>query len=164
MCGASPPRGETGNKGESHYLFDCRPLLLTCCIQNRCNVSEFSERHDIDFPVPVRYEVEVLHVSLETLEDLCDPRFYPGTDAYRASVQDAPRPFGVMSRIRSTETLEHVTLGEMGGQSFVAVARRPNRVIIKNLETGVQGDLTMLPCPGVPFNGVCIISLLFTEA
>lgn len=124
-------------------------------------MSEFSDHHDIDFPVPVRYEVEVLHVLLETLEELCDPRFYPGTDAYRANVQEAPRPFQTMGHIRSTEALVHVTLGEIGGQSFVVVAGRPSRLIVRNLETSVQGKLTMLSCPGIPFVDVSNGLLLF---
>lgn len=69
---------------------------------------------------------------------------------------EAQKPFQVISRIRATEALEHAALGEMGGQPFVAVARRPNQLIIKNLETGVHGKLTMLHCPGIPFIDVRI--------
>lgn len=107
----------------------------------------------LDFDTPVRYEIETIHSSLASLQELSDPRYPPDSDALRANALELDKPFLKFARIRSTEPLEHVTLGEMGRQPFVMAARRTNdgnnRLIVKKLETGMMGKLDLLPNPQI---------------
>ncbi|KZT63632.1 hypothetical protein DAEQUDRAFT_733599, partial [Daedalea quercina L-15889] len=86
------------------------------------DVSTFSGDHEIDPPTPIKYECVALEVPLECLELLSDPRLTPGTPEWAAHASAQPKPF-----------------------RYLAVLKRPNSIMFKNLEGGLASTLACPP-------------------
>lgn len=84
-----------------------------------------------------------LSVSLDTLEDLADPNFPPGSAQFLERAKTQPPPFWRISRIRSHSQLDKVDLAVVRGVPYIAVAKKPETVVFKNLDTGVTSSLTI---------------------
>ncbi len=98
----------------------------------RVNVSDYSEDHVIDFPVPVRYELNVLHCPLSAIHVAEDPRFPPGSSAYTARIDSRPPPFCNVTVIRSNTAFDFTDLDVLDGVPYV-VAVQGRLILFKNL-------------------------------
>ncbi|KAI0692045.1 hypothetical protein BC835DRAFT_1278331 [Cytidiella melzeri] len=111
------------------------------------NVSEYSGEHEIDAPYPLKYECVTFHVSLKALEDLCDPRFVPGSKASIEHAIKQPPPFTRICLIRSTRQLGTLSLDDFAGQPHLTLVRYPNDVMLKPLNGGPVTVVKLLPYP-----------------
>lgn len=82
-------------------------------------------------------------VSLDTLEELADPKCPPGSAEYLERAKAQPPPFVRLSRIRSHSQLDAVDLADIRGEPHVAVVKKPETIMFKNLDTGVISSLTI---------------------
>ncbi|KAI0267454.1 hypothetical protein BC834DRAFT_981840 [Gloeopeniophorella convolvens] len=96
------------------------------------DVSDYSDEHQIDFPVPVRYELNVIHCPLSALHVAEDPRFPPGSKEYTARIDAQRPPFKNVSVIRSTTAFDLVDIANVDGAPHV-VAVQGRLIIFKNL-------------------------------
>jgi hypothetical protein len=105
--------------------------------------SNYSDMNDMDPPYPLRYECMGLMVALDTLEDLADPRFPPGSAEFLERAKALPSPFSRLSRIRSHSQLDTIDLADVRGNPYIAVVKKPETIIFKNLDTGIMSSLTI---------------------
>jgi hypothetical protein len=98
----------------------------------RVDVSNYSEDHVIDFPVPVRYELNVLHCALSAIHVAEDPRFPPGSSAYTARIDSRPPPLRNVTVIRSNTDFDFTDLDVLDGVPYV-VAVQGRLILFKNL-------------------------------
>ncbi|KAI0299459.1 hypothetical protein B0F90DRAFT_1728854 [Multifurca ochricompacta] len=96
------------------------------------DVSDYSEDHFIDYPVPVRYELNVLHCPLPALHIAEDPRFPPGSSAYTTRVDAQQPPFRSVTTIRSNTAFEFTDLDVLNSAPYV-VAVQGRLILFKNL-------------------------------
>src|ERR1700691_2485316 len=89
-----------------------------------------------------------LLVSLDTLEDLADPKFPPGSVEFLERAKAQPPPFLRLSRIRSRSRLDTIDLAEVRGDPYIAVVKKPETIVFKNLNTGITSSLTIKRCSG----------------
>lgn len=127
------------------------------------DISKYSPDHDVDPQVPVKYECVTLHVSLYSLEVLSDPRFVPGSAEFLQHARAQPRPFRIIAVIRTRSPLGPPTLDEVFGSPYLAIVKRPNSIMFKNLNGGAVSTLTCSPSPVHP-NEVCLVSSQSTPA
>ncbi|KAA1474518.1 hypothetical protein DENSPDRAFT_804243 [Dentipellis sp. KUC8613] len=109
------------------------------------NVSEFSEAHDIDYPVLVRYEVVVEHISLKAISTLEDPVHAPGTLEYRKHVQTLDPPFRRVADIKTNTSVDFLDLAEINGNPYVFLGKRNQEIVLKNLTTRLASKIHMPP-------------------
>jgi len=107
------------------------------------NPSDYDETRDIDPPYPLRYECVALLVSLDALEDLADPHFPPGSAEFLERAKAQSPPFSRLSRIRSRSRLDTIDLADICGEPYIAVVKKPETIVFKNLDTGVTSSLTI---------------------
>ena len=96
------------------------------------DVSDYSEDYLIDYPVPVRYELNVIHCPLSAIHVAEDPRFPPGTSAYTARIDAQPSPFKNVTSIRSNTAFEFTDLDAIDSAPYI-VAVQGRRILFKNL-------------------------------
>jgi hypothetical protein len=109
------------------------------------NPSDYSPTSEIDAPFPLQHECVCLHISLQALELLSNPKFPPGSSQFRTYAETQPPPFRELARIRSSAALDSLTLVEHDGMPFVVVVKRPDRVVIKDLTTTMRSTLRCAP-------------------
>ena len=100
----------------------------------RVDVSDYSEDHIIDYPVPVRYELNVLYCPLSALHVAEDPRFPPGSNAYTARIDSQLPPFHNVTVIRSNTAFDFTDLDLIDGAPHL-VAVQERLILFKNLVT-----------------------------
>ncbi|KAH9968148.1 hypothetical protein BC827DRAFT_1152440 [Russula dissimulans] len=96
------------------------------------DVSDYSEDHIIDFPVPVRYELNVLHCPLSALHIAEDPRFPPGSNAYTARIDAQAPPFRNVTVIRSNSAFDFTDFDMLDGAPYI-IAVQERLILFKNL-------------------------------
>ncbi|KAF8263377.1 hypothetical protein EI94DRAFT_1436201, partial [Lactarius quietus] len=96
------------------------------------HVSDYSEDHLIDYPVPVRYELNVIHCPLSAIHVAEDPRFPPGSSGYTARIDAQPSPFTNVTTIRSNTAFELTDLDAIDGAPYI-VAVKGRVIVFKNL-------------------------------
>ncbi|EPS95973.1 hypothetical protein FOMPIDRAFT_1131444, partial [Fomitopsis schrenkii] len=106
------------------------------------DVSLWSGDHEIDAPIPIKYECVALEVALDCLETLSDPRLVPGTPEWIAHAHAQPKPFRSLTIIRTRSQLMNPDIDELFGKPYLAVVKRPNSILFKNLEGGPSAILT----------------------
>ncbi|KAH9830521.1 uncharacterized protein C8Q71DRAFT_886450 [Rhodofomes roseus] len=106
------------------------------------DVSAFSGDHEIDPPTPIKYECVALETPLECLELLSDPRLTPGTQEWKAHAKSQPKPFRWLATIRTRSQLMYPDIDELFGKPYLAVLKKPNSIMFKNLEGGLASTLT----------------------
>ncbi|TFY68769.1 hypothetical protein EVG20_g3429 [Dentipellis fragilis] len=109
------------------------------------NVSEFSEAHDIDYPVPVRYEVVVEHINLKAISILEDPVHAPGSSEYREHVRTLDPPFRHVTSLSTNTSVDFLDLAEMNGDPYVFFGKRNQEIVQKNLTTRLVSRIHMPP-------------------
>ena len=113
----------------------------------RLNVSEYSGEHEIDSPYPLKYECVTFHVALTALEDLCDPRFVPGSNEFIEHARELPPPFTRVAHIRTSKQLGTLSLDDFAGKPHLTLVRYPNEIIFKPLNGGPTSILDLRPFP-----------------
>ncbi|KAI0301476.1 hypothetical protein BC826DRAFT_966413 [Russula brevipes] len=111
------------------------------------DVSDYSEDHVIDFPVPVRYELNVIHCPLSSLHVAEDPRFPPGSSAYTARIDTRLPPFHRVTVIRSNTTFDFTDIDVLDGTPYV-IAVQARLILFKNL---VSRNVHRIRVVGAPF-------------
>ncbi|KAH8990835.1 hypothetical protein EDB92DRAFT_1798615 [Lactarius akahatsu] len=96
------------------------------------DVSDYSEDHAIDYPVPVRYELNVIHCPLSAVHIAEDPRFPPGSSAYTARIDAQRSPFNSVTTMRSNTTFDFTDLDALNGAPYIVVVQGRN-ILFKNL-------------------------------
>ncbi|KAH9967504.1 hypothetical protein BC827DRAFT_1264301 [Russula dissimulans] len=99
---------------------------------HRIDVSDYSEDHIIDFPVPARYELNVLHCPLSALHIAEDPRFPPGSNAYTARIDAQAPPFRNVTVIRSNSAFTFTDFDMLDGAPYI-IAVQGRLILFKNL-------------------------------
>jgi hypothetical protein len=116
-------------QGRSYFV---RADITTNILPCRVDVSDYSEDHIIDFPVPVRYELNVLHCPLSAIHVAEDPRFPPGTNAYTARIDSQQAPFRSVTVIRSNTAFDFTDIDVLDGAPYL-VAVQERVILFKNL-------------------------------
>jgi hypothetical protein len=121
---------------QAGYVFHWIATISSCIesFSYRIDVSDFSEDHIIDFPVPVRYELNVLHCPLSALHVAEDPRFPPGSSAYTARIDTQLPPFRNVTVIRSNTAFDFTDFDALDGAPYI-IAVQERLVLFKNLVT-----------------------------
>ncbi|KAH0837900.1 hypothetical protein J3R83DRAFT_6130 [Lanmaoa asiatica] len=101
-------------------------------------------RKPIDPPVPLQYACTCIHISLDALDALSDPRLVPGSAAFFHFAASQPPPFRLLCVLRSATELGAIDLAVIEGVPTVAVVKNHETVVFKEL-TGV-GMLSTLCC------------------
>lgn len=96
------------------------------------DVSDYSEDHAIDYPVPVRYELNVIHCPLSAIHIAEDPRFPPGSSAYTARIDAQWSPFNSVTTIRSNTAFGFTDLDTLDSAPYI-VAVQGRLILFKNL-------------------------------
>ncbi|KAJ7922792.1 hypothetical protein B0H13DRAFT_2317025 [Mycena leptocephala] len=93
-------------------------------LQANIDPSDYSDTDAIDPPFPFLYESLCLHVSLDALEALVDPRVPPGSAEFAkiAVAQDPP-------------------FLELDKKAHVAFVQQPRRIVFINLASGVRSPM-----------------------
>ncbi|KAJ7687350.1 hypothetical protein B0H17DRAFT_685696 [Mycena rosella] len=105
----------------------------------RCDIdpSDYKDTDAVDPPFPFLYESLCLHISLDALEELVDPRIPPGSDEfYNIAVARSP-PFLQVSLFESETRITSLTLFELDQKAHVAFVQQPRRVVFIDLASGV---------------------------
>ncbi|KAK7063912.1 hypothetical protein R3P38DRAFT_17160 [Favolaschia claudopus] len=103
-----------------------------------CNVdpSDYSDSDSVDPPFPLKYESLTLHVSLDNLEALVDPRIRPGSAAFYDMAVNKDPPFLQVSSFESETRITSLNLFELDEEAHVAFVQQPSRIVLVNLATG----------------------------
>ncbi|KAJ7109839.1 hypothetical protein C8R44DRAFT_264372 [Mycena epipterygia] len=103
--------------------------------------SDYSDTDAVDPPFPFLYESLCMHVSLDALEELVDPRIPPGSaEFYNLAVARAP-PFLQVSLFESETRITSLTLFELNQKAHVAFVQQPRRVVFIDLASGVVSPM-----------------------
>ncbi|KAJ7150379.1 hypothetical protein C8R46DRAFT_1124821 [Mycena filopes] len=103
--------------------------------------SDYSDTDAIDPPFPFIYESLCLHVSLEALEELVDPRVRPGSkEFYNLAVARGP-PFLQVSIYESETRITSLTLFELKKKAHVAFVQQPRKMVFIDLDSGVLSPM-----------------------
>ncbi|OBZ79397.1 hypothetical protein A0H81_00014 [Grifola frondosa] len=121
-----------------------RDYLIKADVAKGINITEYSDFHDIDPQVPLKYECVAVHLSLTDIESLDQIYLTEGSTRFVEEARKYPPPFRNLLRISSRSPLEHISLDEAFGVPYLAVVKRPHRIMFKNL-TG--GKVSILMCP-----------------
>ena len=119
----------------------CLKIISSLTHLVRINPSDYSHRTEIDPPMPLQYECVCLHISLQSLEILGDPKVPQSAQERHTHAANQPPPFREMARIRSSRPLDHAILFEVGGVPFVTVVKKPDEVVVKDLTSRVISTL-----------------------
>ncbi|KAH9053589.1 hypothetical protein EDB87DRAFT_1569222 [Lactarius vividus] len=98
----------------------------------RIDVSDYSEDHAIDYPVPVRYELNVIHCPLSAVHIAEDPRFPPGSSAYTARIDAQWSPFNSVTTMRSNTAFDFTDLDALDSAPYIVIVQGRN-ILFKNL-------------------------------
>ncbi|KAJ6601456.1 hypothetical protein DFH09DRAFT_564208 [Mycena vulgaris] len=103
--------------------------------------SDYNDTDTVDPPFPFLYESLCLHVSLDALEALVDPRIPPGSpEFYNLAIARAP-PFLQVSLFESETRITSLTLFELEHKAHVAFVQQPHRIVFINLASGVVSPM-----------------------
>ncbi|OBZ77473.1 hypothetical protein A0H81_02707 [Grifola frondosa] len=114
-------------------------------VDRNINIAEYSDFHEIDPQVPLKYECTALHFSLDAVQALEDSPFPPGSREFIEEAQKYPPPFRNLVKISSRRQLECPVIEEAFGSPYLAVVRRPDSIMLKNLAGGAVSTLKCLP-------------------
>jgi hypothetical protein len=125
------------NKRCEYVSIDIYRILCSLTDLISVNPSNYGHRTEIDPAMPLIYECICLHIALDALEALGDPK---NTLTIR-EISEQPPPFREMARIRSSRALDHPSLVEDRGKPMLTVVKKPDEIVIKDLTTRVISTL-----------------------
>ncbi|KAJ7204396.1 hypothetical protein GGX14DRAFT_646929 [Mycena pura] len=105
--------------------------------------SDFRDTDAVDPPFPFLYESLCYHVSLDTLEELVDPRIPPGSAAFQELALARAPPFLQVLSFESDTRITSLTLFEMDNHAHVAFAQQPRRIRFVDLTSGAVSPMLM---------------------
>ncbi|KAL6301301.1 hypothetical protein BKA93DRAFT_828413 [Sparassis latifolia] len=114
-------------------------------MQSGVDISQYSADHEIDSPVPIKYECVCLHVPLSSLEVLGDSRIVPGSEEYLRHARAQPAPFRPLATVQTRSPLGIPCLDEIFGSPYLAVAKDRNKIVFKKLDGGPAATLHCEP-------------------
>lgn len=103
--------------------------------------SHYRDTDAVDPPFPFLYETVCLHVPLDALEALVDPRIRPGSEEYFNIAVAKKRPFLQVSLFESETRITSLTLFELNDKAHVAFVQQPRRVNFIDLASGVVSPM-----------------------
>lgn len=103
--------------------------------------SDYSDTDAIDPPFPLVYESLCLHVSLDALEELVDPRVKPGSTEFYNLAVARPPPFLQVSLFESETRITSLTLFELKQKAHVAFVQQPRKMVFIDLNSGVLSPM-----------------------
>lgn len=103
--------------------------------------SDYSDTDAVDPLFPLLYETLCLHVALDPLEELVDPRISPGSAEFYNLAVARPPPFLQVSLFESETRITSLTLFELENKAHLAFVQQPRRVVFVNLASGVVSRL-----------------------
>ncbi|KAJ7774015.1 hypothetical protein B0H16DRAFT_1362931 [Mycena metata] len=103
--------------------------------------SDYSDTDAIDPPYPLIYESLCLHVSLDTLEALVDPRVKPGSIEFYNLAVSRPPPFPQVSIFESETRITSLTLFELKKKAHVAFVQQPRKMVFIDLDSSVLSSM-----------------------
>ncbi|KAF8215794.1 hypothetical protein K438DRAFT_1659074 [Mycena galopus ATCC 62051] len=111
----------------------------------QCDIdpSDYHDKDAVDPPFPLVYESVCLHVSLDPLEALVDPRIRPGSDAHFNIAVAKDPPFLEVSIFESETRITSLTLFELDEKAHVAFVQQPRRIVFIDLASGVVSPMLM---------------------
>ncbi|OSX66821.1 hypothetical protein POSPLADRAFT_1042132 [Postia placenta MAD-698-R-SB12] len=108
------------------------------------DVSQYSGDYEIlDPEFPLKYECNVVSISLSQLEILGDPGAPPGPPEFIEYLLSQELPFRLLTQIRSESILARPVLEEIFGSPYLALMKQPDKLMFKNLGGGQASTLTM---------------------
>ncbi|KAJ6609327.1 hypothetical protein B0H10DRAFT_1954660 [Mycena sp. CBHHK59/15] len=116
----------------------------------RCEPSDYGNTDAIDPPFPFLYESLCLHIPLDDLEALVDPRVHPGSLEFQELAIVRPPPFRQISLFESETRITSLTLFELDKKAHVAFVQQPRRVVFIDLTSGVISKLLCHDFAGFP--------------
>nr|GAT59839.1 predicted protein [Mycena chlorophos] len=105
--------------------------------------SDYSDTDAVEPPAPLWYENVCWHVSLDTLEELVDPRVTPGSAEFQELAIERERPFRQISSFESEKRISCLSLFEMDSSPFIAFVQGPKTVVFVNLVSGVVAPMDL---------------------
>ncbi|KAJ7610882.1 hypothetical protein FB45DRAFT_761043 [Roridomyces roridus] len=99
--------------------------------------SDYCDTDAVDPPFPFIYESVCLHVSLDDLEELVDPRIIPGSAQFYELAVARPPPFLQLSHFESETRITSLTLFELNKKAHVAFVQQPRGIVFIDLVSGV---------------------------
>ncbi|KAJ6575495.1 hypothetical protein B0H19DRAFT_1128980 [Mycena capillaripes] len=109
----------------------------------KCGIdpSDYSDSDAVDPPFPLLYETLCLHVALDPLEELVDPRISPGSAEFYNLAVARPPPFLQVSLFESETRITSLTLFELDNKAHLAFVQQPRRIVFIDLASGVVSRL-----------------------
>ncbi|KAG9222277.1 hypothetical protein CCMSSC00406_0006574 [Pleurotus cornucopiae] len=114
------------------------------------NPSQFAPNAEIDSPVPFDYEIACFCITLDQLEAMSDADIVPGSQKYYDRLNVLDPPFRTLAFMGSSQRMEHVSLFELNEEPYIIFVQQPNRIVLKNLSTGVRSTLQCNPAHDHP--------------
>jgi hypothetical protein len=141
MASWLPTPAERSRMGSnaSKLALKYRLQVLTCSFS--IDPSDYSDTDAIDPPFPFLYESLCLHVSLDALEALVDPRVPPGSAEFAKIAVAKDPPFLEVSLYESETRITSLTLFELDKKAHVAFVQQPRRIVFINLASGVRSPM-----------------------
>ncbi|KAI0058457.1 hypothetical protein BV25DRAFT_1902163 [Artomyces pyxidatus] len=105
------------------------------------NVSQHDDGPQVDFPVPMQYDILTWRVPYDVLHAVPDPRF-PQEEHWHHT-HELPQSFETISCISAPARFDFIDLDEIDGDPYL-VCTQGRIVMRKNLHTGVVSHFTCL--------------------
>ncbi|KAJ7492263.1 hypothetical protein FB451DRAFT_1122988 [Mycena latifolia] len=120
----------------------------------QCDIdpSHYHDTDAVDPPFPFLYESLCLHVSLDALEELVDPRIPPGSAEFYNLAVARPPPFLQVSLFESETRITSLTLFELDHKAHVAFVQQPRRIVFIDLASGVVSPMLIHNYENFPEN------------
>ncbi|KAF7303113.1 hypothetical protein MKEN_01274800 [Mycena kentingensis (nom. inval.)] len=106
-------------------------------VEHGIDASDYQDTDAVDPVKPLWYENLVWHVSLDTLEELVDPRIYPGSGEFQELAMQRERPFRQISSFESDQRISSLALFEMHGKQYVGFVQGHEKIVFIDLVLGI---------------------------
>ncbi|KAF7307253.1 hypothetical protein MIND_00519000 [Mycena indigotica] len=103
---------------------------------NGVDPSDYSDTDVVDPAAPLWYENLCWHVSLDTLEELVDPRVIPGSAEFQELAMEREKPFCQISSYESDKRISSLSLFELDNTPHIAFVQGPTTIVFVNLDSG----------------------------
>ncbi|KAJ7070678.1 hypothetical protein C8F01DRAFT_389157 [Mycena amicta] len=107
------------------------------------DASDYHDTDAVDPPAPLWYENLCWHVSLDTLEELVDPRVPPGSAEFQELAIKRKPPFRQISSFESGTRITCLSLFEMDGVPCIAFVHGPQKIVFVDLVSGVLSPMIL---------------------
>lgn len=95
----------------------------------------------MDSYLPLEYEVNVVHVSLDDIESIVNDELEWGSDEYFFRSYGLDRPFTFVVRMNANNAMQKASLELINDEPHVVCIVNCDRILFKNLATDVKSSL-----------------------